>query len=526
MDDIGENKTTGNEKLLISNTGELSEPEHLIDCSGLFTIMSVGFAYFRILFDESGKPRDFQFLKVNPAFEQIMGLRENEVVGRTGLEVFSDIERHWIDAFGRVAITGEPVQLRGYFGALNKYFAIDVFSSQKGFFAVIFTDITETKIQQDKLNKLYHLQKVINSVRAILLEATKENMLYQKICNILVQINFIKITGIALVREEGFDLDIVAFAGPDEYMDYISNIKIAWGNSLYGECIIGTTIKTGKPIVVNDIMNDDRFTSNREYISKMNLKSAMTLPLIHEGTIIGAMVLYSDQEEAFGSDEVLFLEELSTDIAIGVKTIRLRESLRENNKQLKKAIEDILTVTSRMVESRDPYTSGHQRRVAQLSIAIAEKIGLPDDKIEMIKLAALAHDIGKIAVPAEILVKPTRLSKNEFNLIKDHPRSGYDFLKDLIHPWNMIALIALQHHEKLDGSGYPQGLKEEEILPEAKIVTVADLVEAISTHRPYRPALGIDKALEEISNNKGKLYDPEVVDACIKLFKENGFKFD
>ncbi|MCD6449673.1 MAG: HD domain-containing protein, partial [Thermotogaceae bacterium] len=134
--------------------------------------------------------------------------------------------------------------------------------------------------------------------------------------------------------------------------------------------------------------------------------------------------------------------------------------------------------------------------------------------------------VGKIAVPIEILVKPSNLISEEFNLIKKHPIYGYNFLKDLVHPWDMIAQVALQHHERLDGSGYPLGLKGEEILLEARIVAVADVVEAMSTHRPYRPALGIDKALEEISKNKGKLYDPEVVDACIKLFKEGRFTFN
>jgi HD-GYP domain-containing protein (c-di-GMP phosphodiesterase class II) len=521
MDDICESKTARNKKLLIKNTGELKEPEHLIDCFG-----SVGFAYFRILLDKSGKPCDFQFLKVNSTFEQVMGLRENEVIGRTGLEVFQAIEQNWIDTFGRVAITGEPAKLTGYFESYNKYFAIDVFSPQKGFFAVIFTDITETKIQQDKLYKLYQFQKVMNRTRKILLDNDdEEETLYRKVCESLVQINFIKIAGIVLVQSENIDMDIAAVAGADENIDYVSNVRIIRYSSL-SNGIISNAIKTGKPIVVNDMMNDDRFTSCRVHIAKMDLKSVMALPLFHESVTIGAMVLYSDQKEAFGSDVVFFLGELSTDIAIGVKTVKLRKNLRESNKQLKKAIEDILAVTSRMIESRDPYTSGHQKRVAQLSMAIAKKIGLPDEKIEMIKLAALVHDIGKIAVPAEILVKPTKLSQNEFNLIKDHPQYGYNFLKDVIPPWDIIAMIALQHHEKLDGSGYPQGLKEEEIVPEAKIVAVADVVEAISTHRPYRPALGIDIALEEISNNKGKLYDPEAVDACIKLFKEDGFKFD
>jgi HD-GYP domain-containing protein (c-di-GMP phosphodiesterase class II) len=149
---------------------------------------------------------------------------------------------------------------------------------------------------------------------------------------------------------------------------------------------------------------------------------------------------------------------------------------------------------------------------------------LPKDKIEGIRIASLVHDIGKISLPAEILNKPTKLSEMEYGLIKDHSQVGYDVLKSIEFSWP-IAQIVLQHHERLDGSGYPQGLKGEDILLEAKIIGVADVVEAMSSHRPYRPAWGIDKALEEISKNKGILYDPKVVDACLKLFKRKEFKF-
>ena len=180
---------------------------------------------------------------------------------------------------------------------------------------------------------------------------------------------------------------------------------------------------------------------------------------------------------------------------------------------------------AKMSESKDPYTAGHQQRVSQLATAIARKMGLPEDRIEAIKFASLIHDIGKFIIPGEILSKPSKLSKTEFTLIKEHPKTGYNIIKDVEFPWE-IASIILQHHERLDGSGYPMGLKDKEILLEAKILAVADVVEAMNSHRPYRPALGIDKALEEISMNKGKLYDSDAVDACIKLFKEDGFKFE
>jgi len=158
-------------------------------------------------------------------------------------------------------------------------------------------------------------------------------------------------------------------------------------------------------------------------------------------------------------------------------------------------------------------------------VAIAQEMKLPEDKIEGIRIAALVHDIGKINIPAEILSNPSKLNEMEFSLIKNHPKVGYDILRKIDFPWP-VAQIVFQHHERLDGSGYPQGLKVEKILLEARIMAVADVVEAISSHRPYRPALGIDKALEEISKNKGILYDLEVVNACLKLFKEKEFKFE
>ncbi|MFC1902940.1 HD domain-containing phosphohydrolase [Chloroflexota bacterium] len=175
-------------------------------------------------------------------------------------------------------------------------------------------------------------------------------------------------------------------------------------------------------------------------------------------------------------------------------------------------------------EIRDPYTAGHQRRVADLACAIAKEMGISDDQIEGLGIAGVVHDIGKMYIPAEILSKPGKLSEIEFSMIKMHPQAGYDILKTIESPWP-IAQAVLQHHERLDGSGYPSGLLGEDIILEARILGVSDVVEAINSHRPYRPALGIDKALEEISQKKGVLYNPDVVDVCLRLFTEKGFKF-
>ena len=174
------------------------------------------------------------------------------------------------------------------------------------------------------------------------------------------------------------------------------------------------------------------------------------------------------------------------------------------------------------VETRDPYTAGHQRRVSDLARSIATEMHLPCHVIDGIRMASMIHDIGKISVPSEILTKPTKLSELEFELIKTHSQSGYNILKDIAFPWP-IARIVLEHHERMDGSGYPNNLKGDQILLDSRIVAVADVVEAISSHRPYRPALGIKVGLDEIARNSGSIYDPEVVAACLRLFQEKRY---
>ena len=199
------------------------------------------------------------------------------------------------------------------------------------------------------------------------------------------------------------------------------------------------------------------------------------------------------------------------------------KELKETLESLRKAVSTTIQVMVAAVERRDPYTSGHQVRVGGLACAIASEMGLSLEKTEGLRLAASIHDIGKISVPSEILSKPSKLSDIEFSLIKEHAQHGYEILKDVESPWP-LAEIVYQHHEKMDGSGYPRNLKGEEILLEVRILAVADVVEAMASHRPYRPGLGIDAALAEIERNRGIFYDNAVVDACLRLFREKGFE--
>jgi putative nucleotidyltransferase with HDIG domain len=192
--------------------------------------------------------------------------------------------------------------------------------------------------------------------------------------------------------------------------------------------------------------------------------------------------------------------------------------------KLRSAMGGIVQAMALTVERRDPYTAGHQRRVSDLARGVAAEMALPAHQIDGIRMAGLIHDLGKICVPVEILSKPGQLSEIEHTLIKDHPQVGYEILKEIEFPWP-VAQIVLQHHERIDGSGYPAGLCGEDILVEARTLAVADVVEAMASHRPYRPTLGRDMAIEEISQNRGVLYDPDVVDACMKLFQEKDFQF-
>ena len=194
------------------------------------------------------------------------------------------------------------------------------------------------------------------------------------------------------------------------------------------------------------------------------------------------------------------------------------------SERLEQTLAQTVSAMAAVTEMRDPYTAGHQKRAADLANAIAGEMGLNGPQIQALNFAAMTYEIGKIQIPAEILSRPGRLNKTERDLINIHPQAGYDILKEIDFPWP-IAQIVLQHHERLDGSGYPQGLKGDEILLEARIIAVADVVEAMFSHRPYRPALGVDAALAEIIANKGVLYDPAVVDACVRLFRERGFSF-
>jgi len=269
------------------------------------------------------------------------------------------------------------------------------------------------------------------------------------------------------------------------------------------------------------------------------LRSYAAAPIIVHGEVIGFLSVDSATRGFFTQGHAEALRAFADHAAVALENAHLyeaaqqgivereraEEELRQTLAKLREALGGIIQTVALTVETRDPYTAGHQRRVSNLARAIANEMGLSKEQTDGIRMAGLIHDLGKIAIPTEILITPVRLNDFQLGMIQTHPQVGYDILKTIDFPWP-LAEIVLQHHERMDGSGYPQGLSGEEIMLEARVLAVADVVEAMASHRPYRPPHGLDKALEEISQNKGILYDPEVADACLKLFTEKGFELE
>jgi HD-GYP domain-containing protein (c-di-GMP phosphodiesterase class II)/PAS domain-containing protein len=488
----------------------------------LFENMLGGLAYCRMLYEDN-VPCDFVYLDVNPAFETLTGLKD--VVGKKVSDVIPDLlesNPELFEIFGRVASGGVPEKLETYVSALDIWFSLSVYSPQKGDFVALFDNITVRKDHEIKLGRLNQLLLTIRGINEYLLVAENEEALYRFVCEALKGLE--GIVGVIVgIRLPDHVLKSVGWAGFS--VEMASSLSVRWDDSPLGGGVMGTAAREGRPVVADDIENDPRYEPWREIVQTWGLKSAAAVPLIFEGEVNGVLSIYSEARHAFDEQAIHFLAEVASDIVVGVHALRLDQNLHATLGHLRSSMNSTVEAIASMVELRDPYTAGHERRVSQLACTIGQEMGLPERQVEGLRVIGYLHDIGKIAVPAEILSKPTRLSDIEFAMIKAHPQSGYDILKNLEFPWP-VAQAVLQHHERLDGSGYPQGLTAEEIILEARIVMVADVVEAMASHRPYRSAIGFEAALAEIKANRGRLYDEKVVDTCLSLFTEKGFRFE
>ncbi|MBI2960891.1 MAG: GAF domain-containing protein [Betaproteobacteria bacterium] len=395
----------------------------------------------------------------------------------------------------------------------------------------IYQDITETRKAAIALERANRALRTLSAANEELVRATSERELLTSVCRAIVEIGGFSAASVGYAQNDPEkSIMPMAWAGMNE--SYISGHIQTWADSELGQRPISKTMRSGKPEVVRNILADPGFAHWKDDAIKSGFVSNIALPLSNGARTIGALNIYASEPDAFDSDEIHLLVELASDLSYGIATLRTRaerdriaHAHAHHEETLRKSLEDSIQAIAATVEMRDPYTAGHERRVGDLAAAIAREMGLADDRIHGIRLAASIHDLGKINVPAEILAKPGKLTNIEYLLIKTHAQAGYEILKDIEFPWP-IAAIVWQHHERLDGSGYPQGLKDGEILLEARIMAVADVVEAMASHRPYRPSLGIEAALAEIERGRAAAaYDPAAVDACLRLFREGRFAF-
>lgn len=372
--------------------------------------------------------------------------------------------------------------------------------------------------------------EMVAACQRILIRANNPAEFLQNICEEITGAGGYAMAWVGLAEDDkNFSIRPLACAGLAE--GYLESVCLSWSQCDKDVAPAGRAIQAGKPFIVQNILTDESRLSWRGQALKRNYSSALSLPLFNSNKPFGALSLYDYEADAFPDSDVEYLIELSESVVYGIMALENRKirhkvemELENNVQKLQITLGAIIQAFERTIAIRDPYTAGHQRRVAELACAIAQNMGLSKDIIEGIRIAGIIHDIGKIYVPSEILSWPRELTAIEFSMIKSHPQVGFDVLKAIEFRWP-VASIILQHHERLNGSGYPHQLRGDKILVESMILGVADVVEAMASHRPYRPSLGMDAALKEIRQQSGILFEPDVVKSCVAVIKDGIFKF-
>jgi putative nucleotidyltransferase with HDIG domain len=376
-------------------------------------------------------------------------------------------------------------------------------------------------------SKKSSIKLLVKSIDKLILRGNRNSEFFLKVCKEIIKIDNYRFAWIGLAKKnKNKDLtkiESIAHYGSNGFTDDLLNCLLREVNSRKKPFLLSSKSKRHE-VKRYTGSESPKAGTKEEIILKNNFSSSILLPLIHNNRILGLINIFSDNSDSFNEQENKILLKIADNLSNDIRGLKLEIQLKDAMKQLQRALYETIDAITLMTEIKDPYTSGHQKRVAIISSAIATELGLPKDTIDGIYVAGLLHDVGKISVPNDILAKPGKLNEGEFIIIKNHPIVSYNILEHIEFPWP-IANIVNQHHERIDGSGYPHGVLGDEMSIGSRILSVADVVEAMTAHRPYRPALGLKKALSEIGNNKGTLYDREITEACIKVFKEKKVKF-
>lgn len=474
------------------------------------------------------------YVYVSPRVRDLLGYEPSEVIGRTPFNLMTPVEAVRVGAlFAPIFSARRPFSLleniclhKDGHAVVLETSGVPEFDASGAFrgYHGIDRDITARKRAEETLRKLNHALKTLSACNAALVHAQDENGLLYEVCQIIVEAGGYFHAWIGYVGDDGHLRTKAQAGGGTCRLEHLP----LWLDAQQENRSVAD-VPRASVVISREPASDPSFAGWHDEIVKFGVAAIATFHLIDNDGLFGALCICAHDRDSFNPEELELLTELSADLNFGIGAQRIRTQRdraitaeQRGLERLRESLEATITAVAATVEMRDPYTAGHERRVAQLASAIALEMGISQERIEGIHFGALIHDLGKIKIPAELLSKPTALTKAEFELIKEHAQAGYDILKDIQFPWP-VAEMARQHHERLDGSGYPRGLKGDEILLESKILAVADTVEAMSSHRPYRPARGIEPALAEIRAHRGIWYEPEAVDACLRLFKDKGF---
>jgi PAS domain S-box-containing protein len=396
----------------------------------------------------------------------------------------------------------------------------------------IYEDITARKQSEVEWHNASRALRAIGACNEAMFCSQNEADLLKAVCTLIVDIGEYRMSWIGYAQDDA-DKSVKPAALHGVEQGYLDDRRFSWDeNSPVGRGPTGHAIRTGKPQINQNFLTNPNLAPWREAALQRGYQSSIALPLIDTTGVFGALMIYAVEPDAFSTREVELLEGLAKNLAFGVNALRTRAErdriTEENQRRMvaqQQSLKDFVRVIASTVEMRDPYTAGHQQRVSQLAAAIAREMGLSEHTAIGIELASLVHDVGQINIPAEIMCRPGKLREHEYPLIQKHPQTGYEALKDIQFPWP-IATIVWQHHERLDGSGYPQGLKGDQILLESRITAVADVTEAMLSHRPYRPARTMDYVIAELESGSGTRYDKAAVEACLTLLREKKFSFN
>lgn len=487
---------------------------------------------WRRIFDSAPDPiflhdEDFHIILANYAYLEYAGITEKEAIGKLYWEVFPKglgPMKSCLNAMGEKCNKEEEeeeIYLPDGRAFLSRSVCITDKAGGKRYSRHNLTDITAIVQAQERVKQLSRMYRMISLGNQALVRANDEASLAQAMCDALIDNGNYRTAWVGL-RGDDAKKSIHPLAARGITISQLRELELTWEDNERGQAPTGTCIRSGKPVRHRNLTEEVPH-SLLSITLELGVVESLSLPLIVAEKVIGAMTVSATQHSQLGEEEEALLMEMVGDLAFGITKMRDNTERIDILEKLEGSLDNAVTAIAATVEMRDPYTAGHQRRVAKLAAAIASEMGLSTKQIEGVRVAGTVHDIGKIHVPAEILSNPSKLSDAEFSIIKTHPQVGYDILHMIEFPWP-IAQIVLQHHEKMDGSGYPNGLRGEDILIEARILCIADVIEAMASHRPYRPSFGIFPALQEVSRNKGRLYDHDVVKAVMTLFLDKGYE--